>query len=279
MPVPAPTYFKEPAIQMASSQLVLSMTNWNWTVQEVPAGNGRDFCVGDVHGTFDLLKAALDVAKFDEARDRLFFVGDLIDRGPSSADARFFLAQPWAYAVRGNHEQSLLDIYADPDYIDHGSLAFHMAHNGLGWWKDQPDSIRAELLSLFAKLPIAIEVPTAFDRVGIVHAEVPTRMSWDTFKAELRAGRSNTIDWALWGRTRAKMNDQSGVPGIDRLFTGHTPQLNGPLHLGNMQIIDTAAVYAWAGSHPAGSLTFIEMSAAQLAPPVKADNVDVWLSA
>ncbi|MCA4078770.1 metallophosphoesterase, partial [Pseudomonas kurunegalensis] len=48
---------------------------------------GRDFAVGDIHGHFTRLQAALDSAGFDPAIDRLFSVGDLVDRGPDSLAA------------------------------------------------------------------------------------------------------------------------------------------------------------------------------------------------
>ena len=48
---------------------------------------GRDFAVGDIHGAFADLRRALDAIGFDEHRDRLFSVGDLVDRGPESEAA------------------------------------------------------------------------------------------------------------------------------------------------------------------------------------------------
>ncbi|WP_183132684.1 metallophosphoesterase, partial [Pseudomonas amygdali] len=47
---------------------------------------GRDFAVGDIHGHFTRLQVALDVAGFNPAVDRLFSVGDLVDRGPECED-------------------------------------------------------------------------------------------------------------------------------------------------------------------------------------------------
>jgi hypothetical protein len=47
---------------------------------------GRDFVCGDIHGCFDELDAALAKLQFDPAVDRLISVGDLVDRGPRSAD-------------------------------------------------------------------------------------------------------------------------------------------------------------------------------------------------
>jgi serine/threonine protein phosphatase 1 len=47
---------------------------------------GRDFVVGDIHGCFDLLSNNLKEIGFDESVDRLFSVGDLVDRGKQSED-------------------------------------------------------------------------------------------------------------------------------------------------------------------------------------------------
>ena len=62
---------------------------------------GRDFAVGDVHGHFSRLQEGLDRLGFDPARDRLFSVGDLVDRGPENEAALEWLAQPWFHAVQG----------------------------------------------------------------------------------------------------------------------------------------------------------------------------------
>ena len=53
---------------------------------------------------------AHDALAFDTARDRLFSVGDLIDRGPRSRDAiEWLTAGRFAGAVRGNHEPMMVD--------------------------------------------------------------------------------------------------------------------------------------------------------------------------
>ena len=41
---------------------------------------GRDLAVGDIHGHFQRLQQCLDAVGFDPAVDRLFSVGDLVDR-------------------------------------------------------------------------------------------------------------------------------------------------------------------------------------------------------
>lgn len=65
---------------------------------------GRDLAVGDIHGHFGRLVMCLEQAGFDPAVDRLFSVGDLVDRGPYSEAALQWLDRPWFHAVQGNHE-------------------------------------------------------------------------------------------------------------------------------------------------------------------------------
>ena len=55
---------------------------------------GRDFAVGDIHGCFSDLARGLKAIGFDEKADRLFSVGDLVDRGPESTHALEWLASP-----------------------------------------------------------------------------------------------------------------------------------------------------------------------------------------
>ena len=69
---------------------------------------GRDFIVGDLHGHPDVLRRLMDHVAFDYDMDRLFSVGDLVDRGPNSAGALDLLEAPSFYPVLGNHDAMLL---------------------------------------------------------------------------------------------------------------------------------------------------------------------------
>ena len=69
---------------------------------------GRDFVAGDVHGCYRTLEQALRDLEFDASHDRLFGVGDLVDRGPHSAEALVWIEGRFEAVVMGNHERPLL---------------------------------------------------------------------------------------------------------------------------------------------------------------------------
>ncbi|HNZ22163.1 MAG TPA: metallophosphoesterase [Polyangiaceae bacterium] len=67
----------------------------------------RTVIVGDVHGCCAELQELLARVGFSDD-DHLYFVGDLVGRGPDTLGVLALAQQLGAVAVRGNHEQKLL---------------------------------------------------------------------------------------------------------------------------------------------------------------------------
>ena len=121
--------------------------------------------VGDVQGCARELEDLLRAIRFDPARDELYLLGDLVNRGPDSLATLRLWSAVGGRGVLGNH-----DVYA---------LLVHS-----GRWKRQSDTLQAlfdapeaeTLLARLRALPILLHLPAeAGHDAWIVHAGLDPR--------------------------------------------------------------------------------------------------------
>jgi bis(5'-nucleosyl)-tetraphosphatase (symmetrical) len=140
------------------------------------------YAIGDIQGCYDELQELLAILRFDRQRDRLWFVGDLVNRGPKSLETLRFVRGlgPAAITVLGNHDLHLLAAAHGirPDNIDDDTLEPILAAPDrealIDWLRRQP------LLHYDAELGYLM-----------VHAGLPPQ--WDLELAQRCADEVETV--------------------------------------------------------------------------------------
>ena len=205
---------------------------------------GKDFVVGDIHGCFTELEKLLNQIKFDERVDRLFCLGDLCDRGSESAKVLDWLTKNWVYAVRGNHEQELINYAA-------GKNLNSLEKMGATWWATMGKSTKAALIEQFSKLPIAIELHVESQKFGLIHAMCP-HADWNVLKDLLKGTDKDLYAYScLWDTS--SVTNPFRVRNLDYLLVGHMSQKHAKIYE-NIVYLDTGSGY----SH--GYLTILDTS-------------------
>jgi len=207
--------------------------------------SGRAFFSTDLHGCYDLLHEKLNEVAFNSSTDLLFLGADMCDRGPDSQHVLDYLNEPWVYCIRANHEQLLIQTVEEGFS---GPAARCLYENGGEWFfnmldQGQMSTIKA-IYESFKSLPLAIELLTPTEKIGIVHAQVPSGC-WDEFKKMTKP----ELEWngeatAQWARTNYDKKLSIQVGGVDRVMVGHTPTDSGEIEvLGNVWHCDLGSFF------------------------------------
>lgn len=178
--------------------------------------HGRDFVVGDVHGCFRTLKRALAAFSFDRSRDRLFGVGDLVERGPHSAEALHWLERRFTAVTLGNHEAAALRWLR---------ARFEGARPPpSGWFCSISPNAYPRWRDALLPMPLAVTIETRHGDVGVVHAESP-HPTWPKALRLLECGHD--LDVALFGfpssEAARRCTRDRFVEGVRALVHGHYP--------------------------------------------------------
>jgi serine/threonine protein phosphatase 1 len=218
----------------------MKQSNWKSVLRLEKNKNGRDFVCGDIHGCFSYLEERLIEIDFNKNSDRLFCVGDLIDRGPESRKAAEYLEMPWFYSVLGNHEEMLIMALYNRYYRNN-----HL-RNGGGWVYKETLSYKIKLLKAVDKLPLIIQVGDTI----IAHAALPAVKSLE----DIEIDPDDYLRIVLWER---KKIPNVLIPGISKVYVGHNI-VTEPAVCGITTNIDTGAFLKyWDGID--GKLTILEI--------------------
>jgi len=174
------------------------------------------YAIGDVQGCFDELQELLSQVAFRPAQDRLWLVGDLVNRGPKSLEVLRFVRslEDRAITVLGNHDlhlitqaegverprkdDTLTDVLQAPDgksLVDwlrtrpmmHAEGGYAVVHAGL-----LPQWSLTKALSLAGEVETALRSYSYRDFLGHLYGSTPDRWSedlsgWDRLRVIVNA--------------------------------------------------------------------------------------------
>lgn len=232
------------------------------TIKKLPANTlGRDFVVGDLHGSLDKFLKALSDVSFDPKVDRVFSVGDLVDRGPKSFQTLELLNEPWFHAVLGNHESMMLswagkyssDYHRPYDFIANGGdWAMDLGANKLSVLKES-------LIPKVLELPYLIVVDHPVLPFTLVHAQriagnkvltdetikslydksEPIPKAWHTpvtWGRNLWAGAAKGIKSPLEELEGFFVSKEPVLPGVGLTYCGHSILTEAVLHKSHLHM-------------------------------------------
>lgn len=201
------------------------------------------YAVGDLQGCLQPLQCLLKEVAFDPAKDRLWLVGDLVNRGPQSlATLRFLYAmRDSLICVLGNHDLHLLAVAHNRERLKKADTLQEIL--------DAPD--RDELLNWLRQQPL-LHYDAERDTL-LVHAGIPPQ--WTLSKALKRAAevqdalRDDTrlplFLEGMYGNQPARWD--KGLRGIERLrvITNYLTRMrfcsaDGSLELKSKEGLDSA---------------------------------------
>jgi bis(5'-nucleosyl)-tetraphosphatase (symmetrical) len=213
------------------------------------------YAIGDLQGCADALDRLLDALCFDAGADRLWLVGDLVNRGPASLRTlrRIRSLGTAAQVVLGNHDLHLLALACGVRRPSHADtldeiLAAPDAEELIDWLRHQPlvhaETLGSEeFLMVHAGLPPQWSAQIARLRAAEVEAALASA-DWQDFVADLYGDQPARWEPGLAGHERLRLIvnyctrmrfckpdgtlDLDSKEGVDRVPAGFAPWFDLP---------------------------------------------------
>jgi len=211
------------------------------TIRPLTERPRRLFAFGDIHGCYDELERLLQHLLFNlniDTNDQLIFIGDYIDRGPSSRQVIERLLRlkdefPKTVFLKGNHEDMLLDYLG----LGGNSAEVYLVNGGAEFFKSYDIAPGGPISEMRAKLPAEhmefftnLELGVTLGEFVFVHAGIDPALS-------LEEQSARTLMWV-----RSQFIQSEHKLGKTVVF-GHTPFEDVMVQLPYKIGIDTGLVY------------------------------------
>lgn len=182
-----------------------------------------NYVIGDIHGCYNALIRLLEKLHLTE-EDRVFFVGDFVDRAPDHEQMlktnKWFCDHITEYGqfqtVIGNHDLDILDTYHTMSRYDGTSLMSYLmsddmipgdTYDGLG-----------EVVKKIRTLPLFLEVEAGGFRNIITHSWLCDERGNSVIADDGSIGEGYDVKSSVWDREHSIEDSPSGC----RVIHGHT---------------------------------------------------------
>jgi serine/threonine protein phosphatase 1 len=178
------------------------------------------YAISDIHGCYSMFLKMLEKIQFDETKDTLYILGDIMDRGPEIPQ---MVRWVWEHEsdhvimLKGNHEDMFVS-YPDPEYY-----AYYYSHFSA-------QEIH-HLLHWIPSLPNYLEIRVGNTDYILVHAGITE---------EILTTGEDPDDYCIWARY--EFYSGKGIPGKTIVF-GHTPMMS-------QMINDELSIHIWRPKDP-----------------------------
>jgi bis(5'-nucleosyl)-tetraphosphatase (symmetrical) len=212
------------------------------------------YAVGDLQGCLDPLKCLLEKVAFDPSRDRLWLVGDLVNRGPQSLETLRFLysIRESLVCVLGNHDLHLLAVGHNVSRLKKGDTLREILDAPdrdelLGWLRQQKllhYDVEREVALVHAGIPPQWSLKKALKLAGEVEEALRDDNLFAPFLDGMYGNEPNKWDGDLQGATRLRVItnyftrmrfcnaegklDLKGKEGADTAMPGYAPWFSHP---------------------------------------------------
>jgi len=207
------------------------------------------YAVGDLQGCLEPLKCLLERVAFDPAKDRLWLVGDLVNRGPQSLETLRFLysIRESVVCVLGNHDLHLLATSRKIERLKKADTLREVleapdSDQLLQWLRQQKlvhHDTERDIAMVHAGIPPQWTLAKALKHAAEVEAALRDDNLYQPFLAGMYGNEPTKWDKDLHGVTRLRVItnyftrmrfctsdgklDLKGKEGIDTALPGYAP--------------------------------------------------------
>ena len=211
--------------------------------------------ISDIHGCFKTMLALLEQIPEEDKAKGICFAGDLIDRGPASAQVVQYAIDNNIHVVKGNHEDMFLAAVDDPS-ANSSIFLMNGGHNTMRSYQsygDQKDVIKDKHIQYLKTLPVYLEFKDIKDVAGRHLLVSHSNMDMRALGLRKQKGEVAFEEYVMWNRDAAT----KPISGTFNCY-GHTPQYEPRIRKTKANI-DTGCCFTAYGYGKLTALVFPEM--------------------